>query len=337
VPLPHQAGHLGGAEGADELEPPLPEGGDVGPGDHAPVQAEHRPADPQPLGGARDRLLEGLVVEDPARVHLARHRAPLGRADEPVGDLELPGPPVARVPQGGQGTRPALHPGGGEVVEHEPPGAQVPAGQGALDPVLAGDEPVHGPVELLGPGPLDPELLAQRGERELAGGRELGARGEEALADHGHHQVALPTGRAQGALEPRGPERAQDDRRRPVGQRALDPQALGGRQVALPSQGPAHQLHHLAGQVREVAQRLVLDLAGLAVASPEQMGDVLAVLVAPPDGGYVDRAASPSHALSYGLRPSPVNDFTGYILQPRRGPIPHGWRDRAPMTSRTSA
>src|SRR5665213_2369966 len=61
----------------------------------------------------------------------------------------------------------------------------------------------------------------------------------------------------------------------PRRQRALDLKRLTSRDVGLPAQRAADQLDYLRRQVREVRERLVLDLAVLAVGAPQQVCDVL--------------------------------------------------------------
>ena len=58
-----------------------------------------------------------------------------------------------------------------------------------------------------------------------------------------------------------------------------------------------NQVDEMAGEVREVAERLVLDRVALAVAAAQQVGLVDLVFVGPPCGYYMNRTASPSHGL----------------------------------------
>jgi hypothetical protein len=84
----------------------------------------------------------------------------------------------------------------------------------------------------------------------------------------------------------------------PVRERAFDLKRLACGHELLTGERPAHELDHALGQVREVAERLVLDLAALAVTAPQQVGDVDAVLVPRLDSGYVSGSSSARHRIS---------------------------------------
>jgi hypothetical protein len=74
-------------------------------------------------------------------------------------------------------------------------------------------------------------------------------------------------------------------------QRALDHKPLVEGDEALTLERQPHQLDDFIGQVREVADGLVADLAALAPRAPQQVRDVFAVLALPPVGDDVDRAS----------------------------------------------
>ena len=63
------------------------------------------------------------------------------------------------------------------------------------------------------------------------------------------------------------------------------------------AQRPADHLDDAIGQMREVAERLVLDLAVLAIASAQQMRGVVAALVVAPRSDDVNCPASSSHVM----------------------------------------
>ena len=67
----------------------------------------------------------------------------------------------------------------------------MPAREGALDPVLAIEQPVHRAQQLRLCHLAQPELALQRGLREPAGHRQLRARADHQLADHRHTQIPL--------------------------------------------------------------------------------------------------------------------------------------------------
>ena len=81
-----------------------------------------------------------------------------------------------------------------EVVKHVVPFSQVPPGQFLLDPILTLEQPVHGPVQVVLVGVLQGELGGQGGGVPEPGGGELGGGPQQALNDHGQHQVALARG-----------------------------------------------------------------------------------------------------------------------------------------------
>jgi len=166
----------------------------------------------------------------------------------------------------------------------------VALGERPLDPLLALEQPVHRREQL---GLFD---LAQRelaGERRLpkaARRRELGARADQALADHRHDQVALAAALARD--QPLKVELAQDAQDRgdvAVGQRALDRQRLVEVDQLAPREHRPDRVDHIGRQVREVAEVLVADLAGLAVGAAQQVRGIHATALALRlDCGYVN-------------------------------------------------
>ena len=75
-----------------------------------------------------------------------------------------------------------------------------------------------------------------------------------------------------------------------VGKAAHAAEALGGMDEVLALQGAADEVDGVVGEVGDVAEGLVLDLAVFPVASPEEVGAVDLVLVLPGRGGYVNCA-----------------------------------------------
>jgi hypothetical protein len=89
-------------------------------------------------------------------------------------------------------------------------------------------------------------------------------------------------------------------------QRALDRKRRLGVDVAAALKRAADQLDHLVGQMREVRERLVLDLAALAIGAPQQVRDVLAMPPPPTVGDDVHRARlTRSTAHTHNLHPEP--------------------------------
>ena len=85
----------------------------------------------------------------PAKTSTATGR-PSGQQVRPYSIWALSAFPVAGVAPLGERAVAPLHPGATEVVEHPAPAAQVAPGQGSFDVALAGEEPVHGGVDLVG-------------------------------------------------------------------------------------------------------------------------------------------------------------------------------------------
>ena len=81
-----------------------------------------------------------------------------------------------------------------------------------------------------------------------------------------------------------------------VGQAAHAVEAVLDGDEGLALQGPADDLDDIGGQMGEVAEGLVLDLAVLAEGTSQEVGFVDPVFVSPPRGGYMYSTASLAHA-----------------------------------------
>jgi hypothetical protein len=166
----------------------------------------------------------------------------------------------------------------------------------ALDDVLALKQPVHGPVEVVLIGPGDVQILGQGAGVPPACRCQLGVRRHDAGRDHGHHQVGLatrPRTEQRGDIEPaHGAQHRLDVA---VRARGDDLEALAERHEGFAAQRAAYQLDDGIGQVREVAQGLVLDLAVLAEGAAQQMAGVDAALVLALRGDDVNGSASAGH------------------------------------------
>ena len=278
VPAADQRLDLRGAQRGDPVQV---RGGDVlaqpGGGQHAPVPDQHHLGDPEPvldLGhlGGHGRGVPGVARED-----LDRDRDALGGGQQPVDDLQPAPHPVLGVADRAQRAGPALERGGGHVIQHQGAAGQVPGGQRVLDRVLPGVQVVHRRVQvILITGP-QPEDLAQRAGRGLlpqpAGDGQLGVRRDHLRDRHRGHQVPVPgRHRVDELFEAQLAGRAQDGGDVAVRQAAGDlerpVQGRGGRRLAL--QHPGQRLDLGLGPGRQVGQGPVLDLAGLAVAFPQQ-------------------------------------------------------------------
>ncbi len=291
-----QRPHLRRPQRRDPVEAVLLERGDVGLGDHAAVAADDDPLDPEAPLDPLQRRRERLVVVQRSVEDLDRDRPALRRAGQPVADLQLSLPAVARVAERRQRTLAALEVAGGEVVEDEAALAQVAAGERRLDPRLAGEQPVHRREQLRLARVRNREFRAERRQRELARRGQLRAGPQQPLTDHRQAEIALPARPArEHPLQPEPARRAQHRGDMPVRQRALDPQRLLGGHERLTGKSPLDQLDHVPRQVREVAERLVLDLAALAVAAPQQRRLVHLPLVVATRRRHVHRTRSPWH------------------------------------------
>ena len=294
-----RGGQGGDRRGAQAREPAeaahFLERRDAGRGDHPPVAHHHHVGEPEALAHrlcGRDERggVGGVAGED-----LHCHRAAFGVAGEPVLDLGFPRFAVAGVAPAGQRATTALHPAARQVVEHPAPGGQVAPCQGHLDVALAGKEPVHGGVDVVGGRPLHPQVGPERGGGPPARRRQLGGR----LACPGHHQrqgqVPLGAGRAQELGQTELPGHGADGGDVAVGQGPLDLEALTGGHQRLAGQAGPHRGDRLGGQVREVGQRLGLYLAALPVRATQQYRLVDLVLVVPTSCHHMDRTTTPSH------------------------------------------
>jgi hypothetical protein len=157
-----------------------------------------------------------------------------------------------------------------------------------LDPGLAGEEPVHRPVQLVLVGALDPETGTQGALAEEGRGGKLGRGGDQAARHERRREVPHP--RRAPVEDARQPERAEHPEDRgdmAVGQAAADGERLARGQEALAREPGPDELDEWLGQVGQVGQGLLLDLAVLAVRVAEQRARVLAAALAAHHPDYV--------------------------------------------------
>jgi len=152
--------------------------------------------------------------------------------------------------------------------------------------------------------------------------RQLRAWIEQALADHRHAQISLSAALA--TDQPLQIEFAQHPEHRrdvPVRQRAQDLELLV--EVDQPPAGEhrPQPVDHPLLQVREVPDRLVLDLAALAVGAAEQRGRVLRPFVVATRDGYVNLSTPFRHRQIISDHGRNVKQFSVYISKRKRGPI----------------
>ena len=181
----------------------------------------------------------------------------------------------------------------GHVVEHQRATPEVPRHEVRLDGVLAGQQPVERPIQLVLAGVAHPEAIRQRGVGEAPGGGELGRGVTDAGHEHGHHQRRCPTGTSpQQRLEPQPAGHAQDRRHVAVGQAGADLQGpvRGGQRGRVAGQRARTSSMTGEGRCERLASVRCFTPAVLAVALADEVVDVLAVLVRPHDFGHMHRA-----------------------------------------------
>src|SRR5580704_787697 len=188
-------------------------------------------------------------------------------------------------------------------------------GQFGLDGALTLPQPVHGRVDLVGADALEIEVGHQGGVAPPLGRGQL----RTGVHDAGEYQrvgdVALFARRTQqlGQTQRLGhdTDRAEVSVRQRTGQ--LQPRSRHHERLA--GQSGPQRLEGGGGQGRDVAERLVTDLAPVAKAAPQQVRDRLAVLpvlrlILAHDSGYVDRTILPRHAV---ILPHSPYDVTTYL------------------------
>jgi hypothetical protein len=185
----------------------------------------------------------------------------------------------------------------------------VAAREPLLDPLLTRKQPVQRAVELILVGASDSQLVAERRLRQRADGRKLRARRERLLTDHRQTQIALAARRAVKQPSQLQPARHRQHRPHVAGrQRALDRKRRLAVDIAATGKRAADQLDHLIGQVREVRQRLVLDLGALTVGAAQQMRHVLPMRPLPTVGDDMHRARRTTTTAHAATLPPPSDD-----------------------------
>src|SRR5512135_3808168 len=118
--------------------------------------------------------------------------------------------------------------------------------------------------------------------------------------NHGDDQVAPPR-RLGGdeVVETELADHRQDGLDVSVGQRAGDPEGVGGGDEGLTLEGAFDDLDEVIGEMGEVAERLVSNGLSLADGPPEQMSDVGLTLVDPLGRGHMNGTGSGWHAASF--------------------------------------
>jgi hypothetical protein len=246
-------------------------------------------------GGQESQTVRGIALE-----HRDGHRAAARVGEQPVVDLQRAGPAIAAVAALGQRAGAALEVARRQVIQHQRALAQVACGELLLDRVLARQQPIHGRIQIVLVGIGHTEVFSQGRAVPAPGGGQLGVGLDDARGHHGQHQIALTAG-----LRSEHRSKAQalhGQRRRPAhdhGRENARPRRHGtGSNEGLALQRAPDDVDQRIGQMRQIAQGLVLDLAVLAVAAPQQVGAVDLVLVGATRGDDVSGAGASWHAMN---------------------------------------
>ena len=121
----------------------------AGGGQHPPVANQHHVGEAEAAPDLLDLGGDGGRIARRPFEHLHGERAPIGRAEKPDDDLELPLLVVAAVAALDERTPGALETTRGQVVEDQSVFVQVASGQTALDSPPTPADPVHRGVELV--------------------------------------------------------------------------------------------------------------------------------------------------------------------------------------------
>jgi hypothetical protein len=287
-----EAADRGTAQAAHPADPAdLAQALDPGAREHPPVADEDDVAQAEPVAQLGDLGLERGRIGGVAAEGLDRDRAAPLVGQQAEHDLGPVRASVAGMAVRRERAMAALQVRARQVVQDERARAEMAGGEAALDAVLAAEQPVHRPVQLVLGRVGDPEAVAERALAEERRAGELGGRLEDALADEAEGEVPQP-GRPpveeRRQLEPAG--QPEDRRGMTVGGAAHDPHGVARRQVALAAQPAPDELDERLGQVGQVGERPLLDLAVLAVRGAEQVADVLAAALPAHDSDHVHRA-----------------------------------------------
>ena len=273
--------------GAQRGDPPVPgvqfaDRADAGAGDHAAVTDHDHLAQPELAVHDIEDLGERGGVGGAALEHPDRDRAALRVGEQPVLDLQLAFLAVPGVAECPERAAPALQPGAGQVEQRHPGRVrgrgQVPAGEPALDRVLASLQPVNCRVRLVGGGVPDAQVGAERDIAPPGQGGQLGARCHDPGDDQGQGQVALAAGRPEqrGQAERAGHRVHGGDV--PVRPRPGDAdRRLARRDQGLAFQRGLDRIHDPVRHLGQVRQRLVPDCPAVPPGAAQQPRLVLAL------------------------------------------------------------
>ncbi len=188
----------------------------------------------------------------------------------------------------------------GQVVQHKRVVVQMTLGQALFDTALAAHQPVHRLVQLVFVHFAEVKDVAEGGHGALgmkgAGGGELGAGVDDAGDDHGGDHLTQAAGASgEEGVEIELFEGAEDGGDVAMRAAAQAGEGVLGIEEGFAFEGSSDEIDNVCGEVGDVAEGLVLDLAVFSEGSAQEMGVVGLVFVAACSCGYVDRACSAWH------------------------------------------
>src|ERR1017187_4029672 len=213
-------------------------------------------------------------------------------AQQTINDLKRSTSLITRITARCKGTVAPLEIGRGKIVQNRLAIAQMAAREAFFDTVGSLKEPVHRGIECIGTDAFDVQFLCQSRLSQRSTRKQLGARLDDALGDHGQDQITLWTGFAiEQSRQFQTFDHGQDSFHMPVWQRAFDLELLLCFDVLLPSEIAADQFDAIVRQVGEIGDGFLFDFAAFSVGVHEEMGHVLPVRSLTPGRHYMYRTA----------------------------------------------
>ncbi len=202
--------------------------------------------------------------------HFDGHGAAFGVGEQADDDLFVATFAVAVVAKLGQRTGRSLEVTGGKVVEHQTALTQMTRREFLLDSLFVREQPVHRRVQIVLARVRNRKILGQCRRVPRADGGQFGLWVDDARGDHGQNKVTLAAGL--GGDQRREPEPLH---RRCHGvhmalrarTRNLERLPQGDERLAL--QRAPNDIYQCLGQMREIAQCLVLYHAAFAVTATQ--------------------------------------------------------------------
>ena len=193
-----------------------------------------------------------------------------------------------------------------------PDGEEMTPSQPCFDVVLAFHEPVHRRVDVVGRRVLDAEIAGEGRGLPPPRRRQLRRRPTHPSDDQRHRQITLTTRRPQHVSETERPALRPHRRHMTMRQGTLDLETRTGFDVGLTGERLPDQPDRLRRQMRQIRQRLVLDLAVLTKRPAQQRGLIHPVLVVATSRGHMHGTKLASHTPILHHTTTPVNIFSDY-------------------------